>query len=261
MTRLPFPLLALFALPALSAPLHAASSAWHRVEGGAIRLVTSDRPAKDGTMRGALEIRLNPGWKTYWKDPGSSGVPPTLEAQSNGQAVPAALHFPEPRWFEDDYAAWAGYDRPVTFAVTFAPQDINADAPLDTRIFLGLCETICIPVNATLSAQHADAEAEKLVAAAFDALPAPARHDMRAVISHVENDRLTVEADLPANVIVEDIFVAGTDKATVGAPIREKSSGKPAFTVPIRGKMKPGDRVEYTLVTTAGTVSGTMQIP
>lgn len=66
-------------LLALAPGAHAASSEWHHVEGGSIRIVTSGAPDAQGILRGALEIRLKPGWKTYWLDPGSSGVPPTLD--------------------------------------------------------------------------------------------------------------------------------------------------------------------------------------
>src|ERR1700741_5308498 len=29
-------------------------------------------------LRAGIEIRLDPGWLTYWRDPGDSGAPPTF---------------------------------------------------------------------------------------------------------------------------------------------------------------------------------------
>src|SRR5690606_29169706 len=99
-------------------PAHAGSSAWYHVEGGSIRLVTDSEADSDGLLRGALEIRLKPGWKTYWLDPGSSGVPPTLEATADGRAVAVEIDFPAPKRFDDGYGEWAGYDHSIALALT-----------------------------------------------------------------------------------------------------------------------------------------------
>ena len=80
------------------APALAASSGWHHADGTSLRIVTSDRSDADGRLRGALEIRLKPGWKTYWLDPGDAGVPPTLTL-ADGRPVDAA--FPAPKRFDD----------------------------------------------------------------------------------------------------------------------------------------------------------------
>ncbi|MEM9732538.1 MAG: hypothetical protein AAF903_03505 [Pseudomonadota bacterium] len=55
---------------------HGASSQWFETEGAKIRLV--GLPSADGKMIDAgLQIELEEGWKTYWKSPGASGLPPT----------------------------------------------------------------------------------------------------------------------------------------------------------------------------------------
>ena len=33
-------------------------------------------PTADGHWMTALRLELQPGWKTYWRSPGDSGVPP-----------------------------------------------------------------------------------------------------------------------------------------------------------------------------------------
>lgn len=42
--------------------------------GGMIRLVAA-QPRQDGTIPATLEVKLNAGWKTYWREPGASGIP------------------------------------------------------------------------------------------------------------------------------------------------------------------------------------------
>ena len=58
----------------LASPALASSSSWYASEGGRIRLVTTGKPDSAGRIQGVLEIALKPGWKTYWRDPGDSGV-------------------------------------------------------------------------------------------------------------------------------------------------------------------------------------------
>ena len=47
----------------------------------AVRLIAGASAARCGatSMRAGVEIRLAPGWKTYWRYPGDSGVPPRFD--------------------------------------------------------------------------------------------------------------------------------------------------------------------------------------
>ena len=258
-------------LPALSLLLAsagaagAASSGWHHVEGGSIRIVTSGAPDAGGLMRGALEIRLKPGWKTYWLDPGSAGVPPTLTALAGTVDAAVAIGFPPPSRFDDGYAAWAGYNRPVALALTMAlPEGAAPPARLDASVFLGVCETICIPVQATLSVDPRNAMADPadaaVVEAAFAALPEPARPGFSAALEAVDDAAVTIRPALPAGVRALDLFVAGTETLVLGTPERTGADG--AFRVPVA--LRTGDAgadVTYTLVTDAGAVTGVIRLP
>src|SRR5262249_53989636 len=63
---------------------HAAdASSWDEGAHAGVRLVAGNRPVGDAALRAGVEIRLAPGWKTYWRYPGDSGVPPRFDfAQS-----------------------------------------------------------------------------------------------------------------------------------------------------------------------------------
>ena len=54
-----------------------------------------------GVLQGALEIDLKPGWKTYWRDPGDAGVPPTIDATASSNVASAELSFPAPHRFDE----------------------------------------------------------------------------------------------------------------------------------------------------------------
>ncbi len=86
----------------------AASSQWSKTQGGAVRLVTTGKPDADGMLRGALQVDLKPGWKTYWRDPGDTGVPPQISLSG---ASLAGVSFPAPRRFKETDAVWADMKR------------------------------------------------------------------------------------------------------------------------------------------------------
>ena len=244
----------------------AASSDWHHVEGGSIRIVTSGQPDSEGVLRGALEIRLKPGWKTYWRDPGSSGVPPSLDVTVGDEKAAVEIGFPAPTRFDDGYAMWAGYDRSIALALTFRlPADAKGSARVAANAFLGVCETICIPLQAELTIDPRedadDPEHAAAVAAAFAALPEPARADFGARPGKVEGETIMIEATLPDDVEVVDLFVAGTDNLALGVP--ERVSGSSTFSVPVlRGLDGNTDEaLTYTLVTSGGAVTGSPELP
>ena len=136
-------------------PAAASSSAWYDSEGGKVRLVTSGKPDEAGRIHGVLEIALKPGWKTYWRDPGDAGVPPQIDVSASTNITDAAFSFPPPQRHDDGYGKWAGYNHPVSLPVTFTVSSPGDAAVIDADIFLGICETICIPVQTRLSVDPA----------------------------------------------------------------------------------------------------------
>ena len=245
----------------LSSPVFAGASAWHAVEGGSLRIVT-ERPDANGHLRGALELRLEPGWKTYWMDPGDAGVPPTLTIRHDGAAIPLELRFPAPRRFADAYSAWAGYDGDIAFAFTLdLPARPSAPPALDADIFLGLCEQICIPVQASLAVDPA-AEGTAGTEAAFAALPGAPTGAVNAALAQAAGDRLEVDVAAGSSDTVA-LFVATDGKAMLGAPRetgREGATRRFAIKV-LSGAADAQSRFPYTLVTSAGAVSGVLRLP
>src|SRR5690242_4086254 len=56
-------------------------SPWEADGQSAARLISARAVNESGgrMFRGGIEIRLKDGWKTYWRYPGDSGVPPVLD--------------------------------------------------------------------------------------------------------------------------------------------------------------------------------------
>ena len=106
-------------LPARPAPALASSSDWFETEGARVRLVTTGEPDADGMLRAFSTSSSKPGWKTYWRDPGDAGVPPTVDVSGSTNIAGAKLDFPPPQRHDDGDFQWAGYDHPVALPVAF----------------------------------------------------------------------------------------------------------------------------------------------
>ncbi|WP_027142369.1 protein-disulfide reductase DsbD domain-containing protein [Mesorhizobium sp. WSM3626] len=253
---------------AAALPATASSSAWYNSEGGKVRLVTSGKPDDAGRIQGVLDIALKPGWKTYWRDPGDAGVPPQLDISASTNIADATLSFPAPQRHDDGYGKWAGYNYPVSLPVTFTLATPGQPAVIDADIFLGICETICIPVQTRLSVDPAsdpdNADDAALVKASFTALPSPAKPDFGVKVLPGDHETLVVEASFPGDPQAADFFVAGERDYMFGTSSRAEKDGKLIFTVPIldRPSTTPTDGgLHYTLTSSAGAVEGLLPFP
>ena len=75
------------------------ASAWDEGSHSAARLLAGKR---DGdTLTGGIEIRLAPDWKTYWRTPGDSGVPPRLDFSTSDNIKNVTVLWPAPEAFDD----------------------------------------------------------------------------------------------------------------------------------------------------------------
>lgn len=52
-------------------------------------------------LLGGIAIQLQPGWHTYWRTPGDSGVPPRFDFSKSDNVEAVTVLWPAPRKFED----------------------------------------------------------------------------------------------------------------------------------------------------------------
>lgn len=246
----------------------ASSSDWYKADGAHLRLLTSGLPDANGVLKGALEIDLKPGWKTYWRDPGGSGVPPSIDVSQNGNTATLDIAYPAPMRFDDASGPWVGYKHSVTFPVTFRlarPGDAGA---IVADVFIGVCEAVCVPVQARLTVDPANdpdnADDLAAVEAALAALPGDAQPGFGVTLLSGDESQVEVEAAFSGDPGSVEFFLAGSDGYVFGSPVRSDTDGKVTFAVPIleRPATKPsGGGLPYTLVTATGAVSGVLPFP
>jgi len=260
------------ALPLLIAsvaPALASSTPWMESDGGSVRIVSSGLSGENGGLRGAVEIKLKPGWKTYWRAPGEAGVPPEIELAPTSDARAAELFFPAPERISDAYASWAGYKHPVTLPVIFHFPQPGMAGIVEGIVFLGICETICIPVEFPFSfdaGADPDNSADAItVESAFAALPGEARSDFGVSGASREGSEITFQVTLPPDAQDPALFVVPPAHVQITTPELQGRDGSSAiFTAEALGDpaaVEASMRIEYTLVAGGKAVAGQIALP
>ena len=123
-------------------PALAVDSVWVEKEPARWRLIAAEH---DGKTYAALEVQLNPGWHTYWRFPGASGIAPEFDFGASVNVSAASAVYPAPYFFDDGVGGYFGYavDTGFVFPLKFK----RNKATLDFSGLIGVCREICIPME------------------------------------------------------------------------------------------------------------------
>jgi len=124
------------------------ASPWDGDARSAVRLVAGSPVGREGLMRAGVEIRLAAGWKTYWRYPGDSGVPPTFDFSKSENIKSIAMMWPAPHRSTDESGASIGYKGGVMFPLHVVPENPSRPAKLRLSVNYAVCEKLCIPAKA-----------------------------------------------------------------------------------------------------------------
>src|SRR6187397_363441 len=151
------------------------SSPWQRDGHSAVRLLAGSRSG--AVLLGGIAFQLQPGWKTYWRTPGDSGVPPRFDFSKSDNVETVTVLWPAPMKFDDGAGGQSlGYKTQVVLPLRIVAK--NADKPVTLRagISYAVCEKLCIPVeaNAELAFASVASTEDSALSAALDTVPKPA---------------------------------------------------------------------------------------
>ncbi len=175
--NLPILLMSLFSLPAT----YANPVATAHVEARLISEVTAIAVQQPFWV--ALHLKMKPGWHTYWRNPGDSGLATRLIWQLPEGFTASDIHWPYPERIASGPLANYGYHGETALLVQLTPPAQLADNVTLTVVAKWLaCEEICIPEQADLTLTLPRISESPPVAAqwqavfqrARDALPRPA---------------------------------------------------------------------------------------
>jgi len=123
------------------------SSPWQRDAHSAVRLLAGSRSG--AVLLGGVAIQLQPGWKTYWRSPGDSGVPPRFDFSKSDNVEAVTVLYPAPQKFDDGAGGTSlGYKQQVVLPLRIVAKYADKPVTLRADINYAVCEKICIPVDA-----------------------------------------------------------------------------------------------------------------
>lgn len=152
----------------------------------------------DGTRMVALDLRLEPGWKTYWRSPGDAGIPPEFDWSASGNVADGTAHWPAPQVIDSGGMESLGYHDRLVLPITLTATD--AAAPLDPAVTvdLGLCLDICVPAHLSLRAGAPGDAPDPQILTALDRVPSPDPAQAQCASTEI-SDGMRLTATLPGD--------------------------------------------------------------
>ena len=145
--------------------------------------------ASGGTVWVAVNFEVKPGWHIYWRDPGDSGLPTTVEWRLPSGFSAGDIAWPAPEHFVLGGIGNYGYAGTADLLVPIAAPrvDPGGTVPLAAKVAWLACADICIPGEAALNLDipvaaapvPADPANAPLFAAARSRIPTPAPFESR----------------------------------------------------------------------------------
>lgn len=236
------------------------ASPWQRDGHSAVRLLAGSRSG--AVLLGGIAFQLQQGWKTYWRIPGDSGVPPRFDFSKSDNVEAVTVMWPAPLKFDDGAGGHSiGYHGQIVLPLRIVPKAPDKPVTLRAEINYAVCEKLCVPVeaNVELGFNNVASTEDANLRAALDTVPKPATIG--------DPNPLTirdVKRDGPKNVVVDvvvpdsrgvNLFVEGPTldwALPIPAPVERSPPGVQRFSFELDG-LPPGAKpdgaaLKFTLV-------------
>jgi DsbC/DsbD-like thiol-disulfide interchange protein len=247
--------LAACAIAAVSgtAAIAADESPWSNDVRSGVRLIAGTNGKGDPALRGGVEIKMQPGWKTYWRYPGDSGVPPRFDFSRSENIEAVTVLWPAPTKFDDGAGGHSlGYHDQIVLPLRIVAKNAENPVTLRADINYAVCEKICIPVqvNAELPFTSVASTEDSALFAALDTVPKPANvgDPNPLTIRDVKRDgKSTVLVDVVSPEAKDvNLFVEGPTPdwaLPLPEPLNESPPGVTRFAFELDG-VPPGTNTE-----------------
>ena len=236
------------------------ASPWQRDGHSAVRLLAGSR---SGTvLLGGIAFQIQPGWKTYWRSPGDSGVPPRFDFSKSDNVEAVTIMWPAPLKFDDGAGGHSiGYHDQIVLPLRIVPKTADKPVTLRAEINYAVCEKLCIPVEASaeLGFNSVASTEDGALFAALDTVPKPATigDPNPLTIRDVKRDGakyVVVDVVAPDKSNV-NLFVEGPTpdwSLPIPAPVEHSPPGVKRFSFELDG-LPPGAKpdgaaLKFTLV-------------
>ncbi|UNE54885.1 protein-disulfide reductase DsbD domain-containing protein [Bartonella machadoae] len=204
------------------------ATSWYESEGGRIRLALTE-PSPSGIREGMIEIVLKPNWKTYWRNPGYSGIAAFFNFN---QQVSYEIFYPTPQLYETENDWSFGYKDKVVLPFTLSGLTNN----LSGTLTVGLCYKICLPFTVNFdfspSIQKKQRLPLSLLKAAQDALPRTTHHEIK-ISAEKKINTLFIKIQNNDATPLHSLFLDGGDMQIGPAKKVRESANYILFSAPI----------------------------
>jgi DsbC/DsbD-like thiol-disulfide interchange protein len=212
-----------------------------------------------------FEIALAPGAITYWRDPGDSGLPPTLDFSASENVASVETKFPAPKRIKEaDGGEAFGYDGGVVFPLLVKPRDPAKPVILKLSADFAVCEKVCLPAKASLSLTLPAAGQSPYagaIDAALAAVPRAVPPKDFGVLEAVGADNWRLCAPREEGP-PRDLFVEPPEGWWIRVAPSSGASGQDCFTLTLGDKPKDATlpvALRFTLTGAARAVETTME--
>ncbi len=106
---------------------------------------------EDGTHMAAVELRLAPGWKTYWRAPGDLGIPPRFDWRGSTNLAGVDIRWPTPQRIQQGEDVTIGYHDILVLPLHVLAKNPGQDVMLSGSVDLGVCRDVCMPLTINLT--------------------------------------------------------------------------------------------------------------
>ncbi len=184
-----------------------------------------------------VRIEPKPGWKTYWRAPGESGLPPTFNFTAHENSSLPQIEWPAPKRQMQAGLESYGYDGPVIFPFYVQPLDVAKPVRLEILVDYAVCLDICVPEQALLALTIASgagsaSQDRRALLAALGKVPRQQQdgglHRITAsgIIQEKQKFEYQVEAEADQGFETPDLFVDGAPDLMFSAPGISYSNGR-----------------------------------
>jgi DsbC/DsbD-like thiol-disulfide interchange protein len=250
------------------------ASRWDGDARSAVRLIAGSRSAGSmATLRAGIQIRLKPGWHTYWRYPGDAGVPPRFEFQGSQNIKHVDVLWPAPQRLSEEGGVSIGYASDLVLPLRIVPENVGKPVTLRLKLAYAICEKLCVPAEAKaeLTLPSGAASQDAALAAAEARVPKRAAPgEGRALVIHSVRSvkgpgqpHVVVDLAAPPGGPVE-LFAEGPNERWA-LPVPAAVDGAPAglrrFTFELDGAPPGENYAGALLLLTAVAGSEAIEVP
>ncbi len=213
------------------APASAQETGWVHLDYSRVRLISADRAVGgDGQVRLGLQIKMQPGFKTYWRSPGDSGIPPRFDWSHSSNLARAQIHWPAPERFVLGGFNTIGYADEVVLPIDVELQLPGQALTANLQLVYGVCRDICVLGEAELAltipaGQHAGTDHADVIDWFRGQVPAQTHDDLDISTVRIVREGgsqvldIVAEATGGAGFDRPDILVEGLEDVALLQPV------------------------------------------